>query len=105
MTGFLSGRRETPPFLQNLIRTIRDTWECPTAHDFEAARDSYAAHLQEPFLAIAEEREVKLALLRSKVEAITALAPDLVERALRRTPFETQYFIGHHDENEGDQHE
>ena len=77
--------------MKTSFRPFEKHGECPAAHEYASAREEYARAIEEPFLQINEQREIKRAQLLDKAEELAALAPDFVERSLRQSPFETRY--------------
>lgn len=91
--------KEVPAYLQPLVATVEETWEAPDPAQFESSLDGFTEELLRPLseeeLRIAEER----ALFRSTVERMIEIAPDFFEKALRRSAFETGYFIQGDDDD------
>ncbi len=90
---------DAPAYLQALVRAVEESWEAPDAAQYENCFDHYVEALLEPLTEEHLSIEETLALFRSKVERMIEIAPDLFEKALRRSPLETGYFIDGGDDD------
>lgn len=86
--------QEVPSHLKPLVLTVEETWEAPDPAQYENALQDHMAALLEPLDEQERSIEEKRVLFRRTVERMVEIAPDLFEKALARSAFETGYFIG-----------
>ncbi len=87
-------------YIKPLVLTVEETWEAPDSDQYDHAYQGYLEELHRPIDAIEQEIQQKLAAFRCKVEQMVEIAPDLFDKALSRSAFETGYLIergGTHD--------
>lgn len=88
-----SKEEKTPCWEVALISSLKDNCLAPADEVILHAFDLYCEELNAPFLA----RQHKMAGLYSEIAVgiaqLQALAPDMVERAMARHPYELAYFI------------
>lgn len=80
-------------YLVRLTQPFEESWEAPASEQFEHAFQAYVDDLLAPAEALDDELAEKKVLLRGHVQRMVEIAPDLFDKAMRRTPFETGFFI------------
>lgn len=79
--------------LAQLIDQFEESWEAPAGEQFEHVFQAYTEELLAPVAALDDELAEKKVELRGHVQRMVELAPDLFDKAMRRTPYRTGFFI------------
>ena len=97
--------QSVPHYLKLIVRTVEELWEKPDPNQYDGAYQDYLIDLQKPIEEIETAIEEKTVLFRCTVERMVEIAPDLFEKALGRSAFETDYFIDKNKENDEEKDE
>ena len=89
----VTAAQSAPDYLRSIVEAVEDGWELPASEQYDHAFHFYMADLLRPIEAMEEDFADKQLLLRSHVQRMVEIAPDLFDKALRRTPFESGYLI------------
>lgn len=85
--------QETQDYLHPIIEVVEENWELPASEQFDHAFHFFMVESLQPIEAMEEDFADKKLLLRSHVQRMVEIAPDLFDKALRRTPYESGYLI------------
>lgn len=80
-------------YLQPIVEVVEENWELPASEQFDHAFHFFMVESLRPIEAMEEDFANKQLLLRSHVQRMVEIAPDLFDKALRRTPYESGYLI------------
>ena len=80
-------------YLQPIVRAIEETWEAPDPDQFDHAYQGYLEALFAPIELLESEHAEQTDLFRFQLQRMIEIAPDLFEKALRRSAYETGYLI------------
>lgn len=76
-----------------IVEVVEENWELPASEQFDHAFHFFMVESLRPIEAMEEDFADKKLLLRSRVQRMVEIAPDLFDKALRRTPYESGYLI------------
>ena len=80
-------------WLRPLVMTVEQGWEAPDADQYDHAFQGYLETILDPIAELESALEEKQLVFRLKLQRMIEIAPDLFDRALRRSAFEAGYFI------------
>ena len=76
------------------MATVEENWEAPDAAQYQHSFDGYLHDLLTPIAGLEDELEAKRLQFRLKVERMIEIAPDLFDKALRKSGLEVGYLVG-----------
>lgn len=82
-----------PSYLAPLTETVEESWEAPDAAQYQHSFDDYLHELLAPIAELEDALEQQRLQFHLKVERMMEIAPDLFEKALRKSGLETGYLI------------
>lgn len=82
-----------PAYLSPLLTAVEDDWEAPDAGQYQHSFECYLADRLTPLGDMQDALEEQKLLFRLKVERMIEIAPDLFDKVLRRSGFETGFLI------------
>lgn len=82
-----------PSYLKTLVATVEETWEAPDAAQYQHSFDGYLQETLLPIAQLEDELEAQRLQFRLKVERMIEIAPDLFDKALRKSGLEVGYFV------------
>lgn len=82
-----------PDYLQPIVRTVEESWEAPDPDQFDNAYQGYLEELLPPVDQLEGELAEKTDQFRFQMQRMIEIAPDLFEKALRRSAYETGHLI------------
>lgn len=85
--------KTTPSYLTPLTATVAENWEAPDAAQYQHSFDGYLQELLLPIAGLEDDLEAQQLQFRLKVERMIEIAPDLFDKALRKSGLETGYLI------------
>ena len=88
-----SASQSAPDYLMPIVEVVEESWELPCADQFDHAFRLYVEALLRPIETMDDEFADQQLVLFGHVQRMVEIAPDLFDKAMRRTPFETGYFI------------
>ncbi|MEM6914118.1 MAG: hypothetical protein AAF511_09085 [Pseudomonadota bacterium] len=83
-----------PAYLKTIVGTVEETWEAPDAAQYQHSFDGYIQDTLLPIAQLEDELEAQRLQFRLKVERMIEIAPDLFDKALRKSGLEVGYFVG-----------
>ncbi|MBO6814525.1 MAG: hypothetical protein JJ891_06675 [Rhizobiaceae bacterium] len=90
--------RNTNERITVLARQLEESWEEIGGEQFEAAFETFVVDLNEPIEAMEDELADKTIELRTQVQRMMEVAPDLFDKALKNSPHHSG-FITSQEEN------
>lgn len=85
--------RDVSEWLRPLVMAVEQGWEAPDADQYDHAFQGYLDTILDPIAELEAALEEKQLVFRLKLQRMIEIAPDLFDRALRRSAFEAGYFI------------
>lgn len=82
-----------PEYLKSLVATVEEDWELPDPAQYQNCLEQYLDDILLPLSEMEEALDDKRIQFRIKVQRMREIAPDLFEKALRRTAFEAGYLL------------
>ena len=76
-----------------LVATVESDWEAPAPEHYETAYQAFVEELLEPLDELNQSIDEKRTLMRTRIERMIEIAPDLFEKALERSGLERQYLV------------
>lgn len=89
----------SPSYLTPIVQVIEENWELPAQEQFDHACRQFLEELLQPIEQMEDEFADRQLELISHVQAMVQIAPDLFDKAMRRTPYETGYLIKGDDDH------
>jgi hypothetical protein len=83
-----------PAYLKPIVATVEENWEAPDAAQYQHSFDGYIHETLLPIAELEDELEAQRLQFRLKVERMIEIAPDLFDKALRKSGLEVGYLIG-----------
>ena len=83
-----------PADLKPIVATVEEGWEAPDAAQYQHSFDGYIHDTLLPIAALEDELEAQRLQFRLKVERMIEIAPDLFDKALRKSGLEVGYLVG-----------
>jgi hypothetical protein len=90
--------QKTNERIAELVRQLEESWEEIGGEQFEAAFEAFVDDLNEPVEAMEDELADKTIELRTQVQRMMEVAPDLFDKALKNSPHHSG-FITSQEEN------
>jgi hypothetical protein len=88
-----SATETAPVYLKPIVSTVQETWEEPDAAQYQHSFDGYIHDILTPIATLEDDLEAQRLQLRLKIERMMEIAPDLFEKALRKSGLETDYLL------------
>jgi hypothetical protein len=89
----VSATQNAPDYLQPIVEVVEENWELPASDQFDHAFNLFVEELLRPIEMMEDDFADRQLVLQGHVQRMVEIAPDLFDKAMRRTPFESGYFI------------
>ena len=83
-----------PAYLKPLVATVEEAWEAPDAAQYQHSFNGYIHETLLPIAELEDALEAQRLQFRLKVERMIEIAPDLFDKALRKSGLEVGYLMG-----------
>ncbi|MFN3226828.1 MAG: hypothetical protein ACE360_11335 [Hyphomicrobiales bacterium] len=86
--------KSAPNYLTAIVSNVEENWEQPDPAQYQYGFEGYIQDILGPIAELEDELEQQQLQLRLKIERMMEIAPDLFDKALRKSGLEIRYFIG-----------